>query len=262
MKKILLLAFLSVPVLMFGQSQVFRAGSVDAYSKTQSDSKFLSKDFSMELGKNSNPDSLLVINKDEVGYAMKQDMRIKSNAYFTTDTNTYFTGVDVIMDMSVSAVTQHKLRVWPIIPGRTMTFDKIAVEVTTAQAGSNFIMGIYSDNGYGYPDTLLLKTKVFDGSSQTVQTEQLTTDLVLNGNTLYFIAMSNSNSATIFRGIDAQGLPNVFGHNTGDTKGGRTCITVDRNYDGDLPATFPAKSTAGYGYLMDSVMPCLFMQQK
>lgn len=37
MKKILLLAFLIVSVLMFGQSniQVFRAGSVDAYSKTQ-----------------------------------------------------------------------------------------------------------------------------------------------------------------------------------------------------------------------------------
>lgn len=262
MKKILFLLAI-VSASSFGQNATINLDDNSKDTSYYNDYYLQQNGINVELQKatSSNMDSLLVIDRDSVKYGLAADMKIKSNAFFTTDTNTYFTGVDVLMDMSVAAVALNKLRVWPIIPGRTMTFDKIAVEVTTGATG-NFIFGIYTDNGNGYPDTLLFKSQVFNGASATVLTQQLTTDLVLNGNTLYFIACNNSNSSIIFRGIDAQGLPNVFGHATGEAKGARTCITVDRNYDGDLPATFPAKTATGYGYLIDNVMPALFMQQK
>lgn len=59
-------------------------------------------------------------------------------------------------NVSTTAFTAGDLRVAPFLVGVTTTFDRIAVDLVTGAASSTVRMGIYSDNGSGYPAALVL----------------------------------------------------------------------------------------------------------
>lgn len=62
------------------------------------------------------------------------------------------------------------LRLLPWIVHRAITIDRIGAEVTSAgDAGSKLRLGIYADNGNGYPGALVLDAGTIDGDSATVQ---------------------------------------------------------------------------------------------
>jgi hypothetical protein len=75
-----------------------------------------------------------------------ENRQFKSGRYYSPNyNNTFATG----------ATTLEQLRCVPFVVGRTTTFDRIAIEVTTAGAGGTVRLGIYSDTD-GIPGEVVL----------------------------------------------------------------------------------------------------------
>lgn len=72
------------------------------------------------------------------------------------------------------------LRLAPWLITHTLTIDRIGAEVQSAgEAGSKYRLGIYSDDGSGYPGELLLDAGQINGDSATVQDITLGSPLTL-----------------------------------------------------------------------------------
>ena len=74
-----------------------------------------------------------------------------------------------IGDSSTYTFTANQLIAFPIIIPRKMTFDRIAIQVATADAGKAIRLGIYADGTNLYPGALVLDAGVVDVSSTGVK---------------------------------------------------------------------------------------------
>ena len=72
--------------------------------------------------------------------------------------------------MTSIQATLNSLYVTPLFIPRSLTIVRIVAEVVTAGGtGSVVRLGLWNDNGTGYPGTLLLDAGTIDGTSNTVQ---------------------------------------------------------------------------------------------
>lgn len=142
--------------------------------------------------------------------------------------------------LTTGAPTANVLRAIPFIVPKTITVDRIAINVTTLLTG-NVRFGIYRDNGLGYPGSLVL-----DGgavSTATAGVKSVAINQVLNGGQLYWLAIVSSAAATL-RCFSVASMNPILGFdNTLGTAPG-LFYSVAFTYAA-LPATFTAGATFG-----------------
>lgn len=81
--------------------------------------------------------------------------------YFASGTNSVTTS---------ATLTNGTLRVHPFYVPNACVLSRIGADVTSAgDSGSKYRLGIYADNGSGYPGTLVLDAGTIAGDSNTVQ---------------------------------------------------------------------------------------------
>lgn len=106
---------------------------------------------------------------------------------------------------STAALTLNELRLTPLIISETTTFDRIAAEVTTAgAAGSVVRLGVYADDGTGFPGALVLDAGTINGTS--VGAQALTISLTLDPGLYWIGAVAQTATATM-RTFNPGGLP-------------------------------------------------------
>lgn len=135
-----------------------------------------------------------------------------------------------------------RLASW-IVPN-AISISKIGAEVTTiGEAGSKFRIGIYKDNGKGYPGDLLLDAGQIAGDSATVQ--ELTVDQAIPAG-LYWVGgavQSAPSTQPTMRVASSWWQPAAIGKTTvfsaGETVQGYSQASVS----GALPSTFSTTVT-------------------
>lgn len=146
--------------------------------------------------------------------------------------------------LTTLSLTANRIYYIPFIPLVNATISSLAIEVTTASAGTGQI-GIYNTNNYR-PNTLLASVNINTGSTG-VKSGAVNVQLIA-GN-LYWLALINSSSATI-RAVAVAGVQTLLGIPTGTTawithyyqagSGGTLPTTANANTigTGNVPAIY------------------------
>jgi Collagen triple helix repeat (20 copies) len=160
----------------------------------------------------------------------------------------YRSGSDVTLAMSQAAsVTTaqfaNTLRAFPWRVHKPITLTQLRAEVSTLLASSSFRLGLYEDNGSGYPGALVAGSDVsaFDSSTAGVKPNIFAAPITLAAG-LYWVAINNSGTPTL-RGISVAAIDPVLGFNpAGGTSCNYTCLSIAQAY-GAMPNAFPAGAT-------------------
>jgi len=145
-------------------------------------------------------------------------------------------------DLAPSATLANVLDVVPFLVLTQTRFDRIAINVSTADAaGTQARLGIYRDNGSLYPGQLVLDagTVATDGTG----VRQLTIDVTLERG-LYWLARVQNGTPQLL------GYPGsaILSFGLDDTLTGAPCTGWRASYTfGPLPATFPAGGIPLFG---------------
>lgn len=159
--------------------------------------------------------------------------------YLRLRTQRYFTG-NITGGMGTTSFTADNLRAWPFMVGEDTSFDSIAIEITTGVAG-NARIGIYEDNGLGYPGVLLVDSGNLDTSSAALKNAAITQ--TLKKHVLYWLVLVTSAAPTLrtqLGTINILGLPSTIG-------GTVTSIWAVSFTFAALPNPFSASATATTG---------------
>ena len=159
------------------------------------------------------------------GYGQEAGARMQNGLYYTVSGYS-----------STAATALDRLACVPLYIPRTVTLDKIGIEVTAASGtgGSQALLGIYADirdGAGGFPGDLI------DGSTGSVATDSIATvfadiDLTLPPG-LYWLAMVTQTATCTTRCVVGNVMP--VGHNSGGV--GRNQYT-ENSVSGALPSTF------------------------
>lgn len=168
------------------------------------------------------------------------------NYYRKTGTTTYerwytFSNVAFVPTTSTS-YTQNTMRAVAFIVSKTITLDRIAMEITTIGTAASVVrIGIYDDVN-GVPTNLILDAGTIAGDSASFQS--ITINQTLTPGLYWLTCLHNSGSGIIFRAVAAAqitcvtGVPSTLGSGT---IGG--VITSTQAY-GTLPAIFSTTAIA------------------
>jgi hypothetical protein len=119
-----------------------------------------------------------------------------------------------------------------------MRFDGIAINVTTAGAsGTKARMGVYTDNGSGYPSSLVSGTDVAEVAVDSTGVKLNTINITLQPG-LYWLALVSSGAPAV-RAVPVASADSEMlglGSDLGTAPG--LAYTVSYTY-GALPSTFP-----------------------
>lgn len=141
--------------------------------------------------------------------------------------------------LTTVAPTINVLRAVPFWTGRAIALDRIAINVTSLTAG-NMRLGIYADDGNGYPGALVADLGAVDVGTTGVK--EITISRALNANTLYWLAIVGSAAATI-RAIAGTSCYPILGIDSGLGTALGVGWSAAFTY-GALPSTFTAGGTA------------------
>jgi hypothetical protein len=96
-----------------------------------------------------------------------------------------------------SVASANSLRAFPFFVPKTISFDRIAIRVTTAGTGTTprARIGVYADNGNIYPGQLVLDAGEVDVSSTGLK--ELTINLKLKAGKLYWLAFVGQDTASL-----------------------------------------------------------------
>jgi hypothetical protein len=115
-----------------------------------------------------------------------------------------------------------------------VTLDRVAVEVTTLQAGANARLGIYSATSTGAPDALVVDLGEVDCSSTGVK--ELTVSQAVTGGVMYWLAVLNEINNVGYRAVPVNSTrPLAVGSTAGTVPIGR--LYVDRTYTSGFLST-------------------------
>ncbi len=166
-------------------------------------------------------------------------------SFFTSPpSGTYFNFADYNIAPTTQAQSLNNLKAVPGYIRKAVTISKVLQEVTTAGSGANIRLGIYADNGAGYPGDLIVNSDVGDISSATigVKTNSFTFNITLQPG-LYWLAFNAGGAASTLRAIPPAGLVNILGANpAGGTNSQYTNYTISQTF-GAMPPTFPTAAT-------------------
>ena len=163
----------------------------------------------------------------------------------------FYNGTSGLTSTTLLTVTA-TLYAYPIyIPGNT-PIKTLNLSVTTGQTGGAAHLGIYADNGFGYPGALLYDTGAITGLTATaVSTTTPATALTLAAGWYWvasiFTATSTFITVEAISALYTNGLPANLGYDTAAhalSASGQapTGISVAGTY-GALPATFTTGAT-------------------
>lgn len=139
------------------------------------------------------------------------------------------------------------LRVFPLYIPNQITLTKIGAEVTsTGEAGSKFRIGIYADDGTGYPGSLVLDAGQIAGDSATVQELSVSTAIAAGWYWFGGAVQSAPTTQPTMR-IAAVGTTALMSSGTSAPSAGVAWVGVAQtSVTGALPSTFGTPSgTAG-----------------
>lgn len=134
----------------------------------------------------------------------------------------------------------NKLLGIPFLVARSMTFDRIAIQVTTLADPSNIRLGIYNDGTNLYPGTLLLDAGVVSGATTGVKAITISQALTKG---LYWLALVSDATPILYStnpGGDVGSNP--LGRNVDYMAFGNSGYTVSFTYAA-LPTPFTAGGT-------------------
>lgn len=137
-----------------------------------------------------------------------------------------------------------RLELAPFIPSRTITVNRLSVEVTTGVASAQARVGIYADAD-GIPGELLTgQGSLLDCATTGAKTSDIAGGLVLEAGAKYWLAIHSSSTATL-RAIAVGALMPLGLPETGT--GHNTTRRVTAPFASGLPTTAPAAAlqTAG-----------------
>lgn len=133
------------------------------------------------------------------------------------------------------ALTAGRIYTHPFLVPKTITIDRLAVNVTTLVASGKCRLGIYNDSN-GEPGTLLLDAGEVDTSATGVKT--LTVNQALTGGALYWLAILSNSATHILRAAVVADVVNVLGLDNTLGTAGINGFYAAQSY-GALPGTFP-----------------------
>jgi len=143
---------------------------------------------------------------------------------------------------ATAAMTANVIYASPFAVVRTITLDRIAINVTTVAAGATARLGIYADAGTTYPGSLVLDAGTVDVSTTGMKTITISQQLTPG---LYWLVVWSGGAPTI-RGVAGGGAyPILSLDNT-------LAAAVYNRYEATLsyttyPSTFPAGASPGSG---------------
>lgn len=155
--------------------------------------------------------------------------------------NRYYGSAIIYGTPSTLAVTVGSLRASPFFVGVNKAFDRIQCEVTTFGASSKVRLGVYSDNGSGYPGALVVDSGELDAGSNGVKPATISVSLTPG---VYWLAILGGTATCTYRTFGgASLLSTIFGW---DSAMGATTrdphFSVAKTY-GALPDPFTAGAT-------------------
>ena len=141
------------------------------------------------------------------------------------------------------------LRAYPFVLDLPWTFNELKSEVSTLSAATLYRLGIYTDNGSGYPDALVAGTDIaeYDSSTTGVKTGTAGGNITLtpdgSPNGVHYLVIGANSAGASLRHFGITNWPNVLGYlSTIGATSGIVGYTVARTY-GAMPATFPGSAT-------------------
>lgn len=136
----------------------------------------------------------------------------------------------------------NSMRAFPWFVSEPITFIEILSEVTTAQAATNYRLGIYTDNN-GYPNALVAGTDAaeYSGSAAAAVRTSGAVNITINPGKYWIVINSNGNPT--LRSWPATILPTVGVLSTIGAAPSIWGWTVTSTY-GAMPSTFPAGASA------------------
>lgn len=271
MKKILLLAFLSVSAGVFGQSavQVFRPGSVDAYTKAQTitiigtqikDSlNNLSINMTEATDSKIDEDTIVVIDNGQLEYLTRTNLfNLDWQRYVKYDTTTALTGtLTSAITTTITLSNLGYLYAWPIMFPKDVVIDKIYTETTSSVATSVYVIAVYADNGATYPGIKIFNSIEFSGAATSLKYELLTSPVTFHKNTLYWLVYESNVAAPVLRALAGNTVIGVLNFVPGLT-GQVTCYSRLSTYNTSLPTSFPSNAT----YLTNQPIPLTWFQEQ
>jgi len=138
---------------------------------------------------------------------------------------------------SVAAITANRLYCSPFLVTRAITIDRLAFEVTTGDAG-NARVGIYNDDGTGYPGTLNTDVGTGDTTNVAIVAVAISGNLSLTPG-LYWLAIVSDVAPTTRHAQLLFGSPMGYASDFNSNAG---AVYMAHTY-GALPATFTASLT-------------------
>jgi hypothetical protein len=155
----------------------------------------------------------------------------------------YYGGFMVGVALTTQSISStNSLRAFPFFVPKTMTFDRIAINVTTAaSSGGVARLGIYADNGACYPGTLVLDAG--EVATDSTGVKELTISTKLQGGKLYWLAViTGVATGTTVRAIDRAAAYPINGLDSALGTSPFLGYAVTQTY-GTLPTTFPGSPT-------------------
>lgn len=134
------------------------------------------------------------------------------------------------------AVTSGRLYAIPFFVPRTITLDRIAINVTTLVASGKARVGIYTDSN-GEPGSLVAGTDVAELDTSATGVKASTVSVTLTAGSLYWLAVLFNNATNVVRGAAVAGMIDVLGSDNTLPTAAVTHLYVAQAY-GALPASF------------------------
>ena len=147
-------------------------------------------------------------------------------------------GTSLATGVSSSAVGIVRMRTWPFVVSSVSSFDRIAVEVTTAASGGLARLGLYNIEG-GIPTSLVADFGEIDCGTTGVKEVVITLTSLAAG--MYAFAHQHNDAALIYRGFNQFTTLQVGSTTTAASVYRANAWQTSSNATyGTFPATWPA----------------------
>jgi hypothetical protein len=153
-------------------------------------------------------------------------------------------GANAVLLTATTGPTVNTLYAMPFFVSRTTKFDTIEYELTTQGAGSQVRLGVYFDNGNGYPGKLLFGSADVTGTNPAgAKVATITAASQVFNPGLYWLAYENSATVPLIRCLPATECMSIGGYASPfSTTPPGLCWTVAHTV-GTLPDPYTAGGT-------------------
>ncbi|MDE2019142.1 MAG: hypothetical protein KGJ13_02215 [Patescibacteria group bacterium] len=145
---------------------------------------------------------------------------------------------------TIAAVKAYCAHPFWVNPG--MTVSALEVKVGVLGASDTGDLGIYADNGYGYPGALVIDGGKFAATATGIKIVTFSSPVALTANTLYWFVVASDTTTASFIGAPLTAKPTFLGMNLKDWSSNVGWVTTNTfawnpSNALELPATFPSK---------------------